>query len=74
MGERKQAHYIVTDRCLGCGACIDICPQKAIFECVKRSPEEEPSGKSGLMAADTDPLLLNRTLYSQERKNHDQHK
>jgi Na+-translocating ferredoxin:NAD+ oxidoreductase RNF subunit RnfB len=32
VGERKQAHYIVTDHCAGCGACIETCPQNAIFE------------------------------------------
>ncbi len=32
VGERKKAHYIVKDQCLGCGACSDTCPQNAIFE------------------------------------------
>jgi NADH:ubiquinone oxidoreductase subunit F (NADH-binding)/ferredoxin len=30
LGERKQAHYIVVDKCMGCGACVDSCPRHAI--------------------------------------------
>jgi NADH:ubiquinone oxidoreductase subunit F (NADH-binding)/Pyruvate/2-oxoacid:ferredoxin oxidoreductase delta subunit len=30
VGERKQAHYILVDRCMGCGACVDACPKHAI--------------------------------------------
>jgi NADH:ubiquinone oxidoreductase subunit F (NADH-binding)/Pyruvate/2-oxoacid:ferredoxin oxidoreductase delta subunit len=38
IGERKQAHYIITDRCIGCGSCKEACPQKAIFELVQGLP------------------------------------
>ncbi len=31
VGERKQAHYILTDRCVGCGACVSACPKDAIW-------------------------------------------
>jgi NADH:ubiquinone oxidoreductase subunit F (NADH-binding)/Pyruvate/2-oxoacid:ferredoxin oxidoreductase delta subunit len=30
VGERKNAHYIITDKCSGCGACADACPKKSI--------------------------------------------
>lgn len=30
VGERKKAHYILVDRCLGCGSCVDVCPKHAI--------------------------------------------
>ena len=30
VGERKQAHYVIEDRCIGCGACVSACPKDAI--------------------------------------------
>ena len=30
VGERKKAHYIIVDRCMGCGACADACPKQAV--------------------------------------------
>jgi NADH-quinone oxidoreductase subunit F len=32
VGERKQAHYILVDRCAGCGACLEVCPKGAIHQ------------------------------------------
>jgi len=34
IGERKQAHYIIADRCIGCGACMEACRQQAVYEYV----------------------------------------
>ncbi|HOE67861.1 MAG TPA: 4Fe-4S binding protein, partial [Candidatus Hydrogenedentes bacterium] len=30
VGMRRKIHYIIDDRCIGCGTCVDACPQKAI--------------------------------------------
>ena len=30
VGEKKKAHYIVEDKCIGCGNCVEICKFKAI--------------------------------------------
>ncbi len=32
VGERKQAHYILMDKCIGCGACVEACRQNAVYE------------------------------------------
>lgn len=32
VGERKQAHYILVDRCMGCASCVDACPKKSIHQ------------------------------------------
>ncbi len=30
VGERKQAHYILVDRCTGCGTCVTTCPKHSV--------------------------------------------
>lgn len=30
MGAKKTPHYIVPDKCIACGACLDVCKQKAV--------------------------------------------
>jgi len=30
VGERKQAHYILVDKCVGCGSCVIACPKHSI--------------------------------------------
>jgi NAD-dependent dihydropyrimidine dehydrogenase PreA subunit len=30
MGAKKSPHYIVTDKCIGCGACKDTCKFDAV--------------------------------------------
>lgn len=30
MGARKSPHYIIPDKCIGCGACLQVCPFDAV--------------------------------------------
>jgi ferredoxin len=39
--EVKMAVYVVSGLCLGCGACADICPKKAIAVLLKRARVDE---------------------------------
>lgn len=40
--DKKEEGYIITDKCVGCGSCVDVCPQNCIItECIPYVIEQE---------------------------------
>jgi electron transport complex protein RnfB len=31
LGAPKMIHYVLTEACTGCGACVDVCPTEAVL-------------------------------------------